>query len=109
MMLCPYCRTENAPGALRCAACTSWLTERPPVREWVRAREGRMIAGVARGLADRYGLAPALVRIAFVLATLLGLWGLAVYVALWVIMPLAPLQLPPPMREAEAGGPNGGR
>jgi phage shock protein C len=94
-MLCPYCRTENAAGALRCAACTSWMTERPPVREWTRAREGRMIAGVARGLADRFGLAPAAVRVAFALSLLLGGWGLVAYVVLWVVMPFAPLTLPP--------------
>ncbi len=104
-MLCPYCRTENAPGAVRCAACTSWMTERPPAREWVRAREGRMIAGVARGLADRFGVAPALVRLAFVLATLLGLWGLVVYVTLWILMPLEPLPLPPHVESRPAEQP----
>ena len=30
-----------------------------------------------------------------VLATLFGLWGLVVYVVLWVILPLEPLALPP--------------
>jgi phage shock protein PspC (stress-responsive transcriptional regulator) len=36
----------------------------------------------------------AAVRLAFILATLFGLWGLVVYVALWAIMPLEPLALP---------------
>jgi phage shock protein PspC (stress-responsive transcriptional regulator) len=93
-MLCPYCRTENRPGSTRCAACTSWMVERQPVREWTRARDG-MIGGVARGLATRFGLPVAAVRLAFVLATLFGLWGLVAYVALWVILPLEPLPLPP--------------
>ncbi|HET9552272.1 MAG TPA: PspC domain-containing protein [Anaeromyxobacteraceae bacterium] len=95
-MLCPYCRTENRPGATRCAACTSWLADRPPpVREWTRARDGAMVAGVARGLATRFGLPVVAVRLAFVVATLVGLWGAVVYLALWVIMPKEPLALPP--------------
>jgi phage shock protein PspC (stress-responsive transcriptional regulator) len=93
-MICPYCRTENRPGATRCSACTSWIAEIPPAREWVRAREGKMIAGVCRGLATRYGFAVAPVRLAFVLATCLGLWGLLAYVVLWIVMPLEPAPLP---------------
>lgn len=94
-MLCPYCRTENRPGSTRCAACTSWMVERPPVREWTRARDGKMLGGVARGLATRFALPVAVVRLAFVIATLLGLWGLVTYVVLWIILPLEPLALPP--------------
>jgi phage shock protein C len=99
-MLCPYCRTDNAAGALRCRACTSWLTDRPPAREWTRAREGRMIGGVARGLADRFGLAPAAVRLLFLLAVAIYGWGLLVYLVLWVVMPQEPLALPPSTRES---------
>jgi phage shock protein PspC (stress-responsive transcriptional regulator) len=80
---------------MRCAACTSWMVERRPVQEWTRARDGRFLGGVARGLATRFGLPVAVLRLAFVLATLLGLWGLAVYVVLWVILPQEPLYLPP--------------
>lgn len=102
-MICPYCRTENAPGAVRCAACTSWMTERPAVREWTRSREGNWIGGVASGLAKRFGLPVAAVRLAFVLATLLGLWGLVVYVVLWILMPLEPLELPPHVEARPSG------
>jgi phage shock protein C len=105
-MICPYCRTENAPGATRCAACTSWMTERPTAREWTRARDGAWLGGVASGLAKRFGLSVVAVRLAFVLATLLGLWGLVVYVALWVLMPLEPLALPPHAEAStQAAGP----
>jgi phage shock protein C len=94
-MICPYCRTESLPGATRCAACTSWMVERPPLRDWTRAREGRLIAGVARGLADRFGLPCAAVRLVFLLSILFGGWGILAYVALWIAMPLEPLALPP--------------
>ncbi len=90
-MICPYCRTENAPGAVRCAACTSWMTERPPQRDWLRAREGRLIGGVARGLSNRFGVPCAAVRLVFLLSVLFGGWGVLAYVALWIAMPLEPM------------------
>jgi phage shock protein C len=104
-MICPYCRTENLPGATRCAACTSWMVERPPTRDWMRAREGRIIAGVSRGLANRFGVPCAAVRLVFLLSILFGGWGILAYVALWIAMPLEPLALPPATierREPEA-------
>jgi phage shock protein C len=107
-MICPYCRTENAPGAVRCAACTSWMTDRPPQREWVRAREGRMLGGVARGLSNRFGVPCAAVRLAFLLSVLVGGWGILAYLALWIAMPLEPLPaLPVPAgaRPTQAGAP----
>jgi phage shock protein C len=99
-MLCPYCRTENRPGSTRCASCTSWMVERQPVREWTRARQGTALGGVARGLATRFGLPVAALRLAFVIGTLFAFWGAVVYLALWVILPLEPLALPSPARAA---------
>jgi phage shock protein PspC (stress-responsive transcriptional regulator) len=49
-----------------------------------------MIAGVCRGLADRFGLPVAAVRLGFLLALLLGAMSLIVYVACWIAMPNAP-------------------
>jgi phage shock protein C len=96
-MICPYCRTENAAGATRCAACTSWMIEAPPpAREWTRPREGRWLVGVCAGLARRFGVSVSMVRLAFILATVFVGWGVVVYLALWIVMPLEPLQLPPP-------------
>ena len=89
-MLCPYCRSDIPSGALRCAACTSWIPDRAPAREWRRARQGKMVAGVAQGLANHYGVPVAAVRLLAVLTTVLGFWGLPVYVMLWILMPLEP-------------------
>jgi phage shock protein C len=89
-MLCPYCRSEIPGGALRCGACTSWIPDRVSAREWRRARQGRMVAGVAQGLANHYGLPVAAVRLVVILTTIFGFWGLPVYVLLWVLMPLEP-------------------
>jgi phage shock protein C len=91
MVTCPYCRTENDPAAVRCRHCTSWMSQRPLQREWYRAREGKMIAGVCRGLADRFSFPVALARVLFILSIFAGGWGIILYVALWIAMPYPPL------------------
>jgi phage shock protein C len=52
-----------------------------------RPREGRMIAGVCAGLARRFGLDPTLVRVLFVLSTLLPGPQVLAYIILWIVMP----------------------
>lgn len=53
-----------------------------------RVREGRMIGGVAAGLAERFGVDPLLVRIVFVCAAIWGGGlGLVAYLALWAFLP----------------------
>lgn len=51
--------------------------------------EDRMVAGVAGGLAEYFAVDPTLIRILFVLLTLLGFGGLGIltYIVLWIIMP----------------------
>jgi phage shock protein C len=102
MTVCPYCRTENEPGAIRCRQCTSWMAQPPFQREWYRAREGKMIAGVCRGLSDRFGIPIAVTRLIFILSVFAGGWGIIVYGALWIAMPLPPL---PVLTPAPAAGP----
>ncbi len=55
----------------------------------VRPRQGRVIAGVCAGLAARFGLSVALIRILFVIFAVTGA-GELVYLILWVLMPKAP-------------------
>lgn len=47
-----------------------------------------MIAGVAGGIARHFGVDATVVRIAFVIVTLAAGWGLPLYVAAWLILPL---------------------
>jgi len=58
-----------------------------------RSRTEKMIGGVCGGLADYFSVDPTVVRVLWVLLTLLGGAGILLYVILWVIMPL---QLPAP-------------
>lgn len=48
--------------------------------------QGRVIAGVCAGIADRFGISRTLVRVVFVIFGLMGP-GVLAYVALWVLIP----------------------
>src|SRR4051794_29550711 len=63
-------------------------TAAPAPREPLRRDPVRgKLGGVAAGLAGRLGIDPLLVRVAFVLATVAGGWGAALYLLLWVAIP----------------------
>ncbi|MEV6038324.1 PspC domain-containing protein [Nonomuraea sp. NPDC052116] len=55
-----------------------------------RSREHRILAGVCGGLADKMGLPPTLVRILWLLLSLIPgpLW--IVYVVMWILIPEEP-------------------
>jgi len=60
---------------------------RPHVtRELVRPRQGRMVAGVAQGLANRYDVPVVLIRVVLALLTFGGGLGLALYAAGWFLI-----------------------
>ena len=53
----------------------------------VRPKEGRVIAGVAAGLAERFGMSAQTVRILFIVSMLLPGPQVLLYLALWVVIP----------------------
>jgi phage shock protein PspC (stress-responsive transcriptional regulator) len=53
----------------------------------VRPKEGRMIAGVAAGLADRFGMERGVMRLLFVLSLILPGPQILIYIVLWVVIP----------------------
>lgn len=55
-----------------------------------RSRNHRIIAGVCGGIAEWTGWDPTLVRILYVIGSILsaGFPGTIVYIVLWIIMPL---------------------
>jgi phage shock protein C len=59
-----------------------------------RSQTDRVIAGVAGGIAERYGLNLALVRIAWVVSVFFGGFGILAYVVLWIALPAGPAQVP---------------
>ena len=53
-----------------------------------RSRRQRWIAGVCGGLAERYGWRPSVVRLLFVIGSLVPvLPGFVVYLVLWLVIP----------------------
>ncbi len=52
-----------------------------------RPRDGRILAGVCAGLAQRFGVRPWTVRILFLLSCLLPGPQFIAYLVLWIIMP----------------------
>lgn len=55
-----------------------------------RNQQDKMIAGVCSGLADYFDLDVTWVRIAFVVAVILGASGLLAYLVLWIAVPKKP-------------------
>jgi phage shock protein PspC (stress-responsive transcriptional regulator) len=56
-----------------------------------RSRRNRVLAGVAGGMADRFGVPTWIVRLVWVILMLPGgLPGVLPYLLLWVLMPLEP-------------------
>ena len=66
-----------------------------------RSETDRVIAGVAGGIAERFGLDPTLVRIAWVVSIFFGGFGILLYVVLWIALPAGPAQASVAIRIAE--------
>jgi phage shock protein PspC (stress-responsive transcriptional regulator) len=55
-------------------------------KELIRPRDGRVLAGVAQGLANRFDIKPWVVRAAFILFAFAGGAGVALYAAGWFLI-----------------------
>lgn len=62
-----------------------------PAKVLRRSRTNKMIGGVIGGLAEYFGLDPSLLRIVYVIGSILSAAfpGLLVYVIMWVVIPRA--------------------
>jgi phage shock protein PspC (stress-responsive transcriptional regulator) len=61
--------------------------DRPARQELRRSTDDRMLAGVAGGLARYLDVDATLVRIAFVVLTVIGGAGVPLYLASWLLIP----------------------
>jgi len=75
--------------------------------QFARSKNDKMIAGVCGGLAHYFNIDPAIVRLLFVLAVVLGGASPLIYLVLWIVMPeeqagyAAPAALPNHPRPVE--------
>lgn len=58
-----------------------------------RSRKWRVFGGVAGGLAEYFGLDPILMRVIFVIITLINGIGLILYIILWIVIPEEPFEV----------------
>jgi phage shock protein PspC (stress-responsive transcriptional regulator) len=63
-------------------------------RQLTRSETDRVLAGVAGGVAQRFGITSTLVRLAWVLSVLFGGLGILVYVILWIVLPKGSPHIP---------------
>ncbi|GAB2915324.1 PspC domain-containing protein [Nonomuraea fastidiosa] len=68
-----------------------------PYRRMLRPMEGRLLGGVAQGLAAQLKLDPVVIRLMFVLLSVVGGVGAVAYAVLWMVTPREPHegQIPP--------------
>jgi phage shock protein C len=71
-----------------------------------RSRTNRVIAGVCGGIAEYFDIDPTLVRLVWILLTILGGWGILLYIAALIIVPLNPsttsATMPPTVSDSRA-------
>ena len=63
-------------------------------RQLTRSETDRVLAGVAGGIARRFGINSTLVRVAWVLSVFFGGLGIVVYVILAIVLPKGSSQIP---------------
>ena len=99
-MLCPSCQKDIAPGSRFCYNCGAKQPDAPgapsvapayvPPKKLVRSINNKKIAGVCAGVADYFDIDPTLVRVLWLLATLIPGPNIIVYVILWIVLPQGP-------------------
>ena len=94
-MYCNYCGKLIPENASYCADCGQRVGGTVARRRLLRIREGRKIAGVCLGFADYFEVDVTLIRvITLLLAVFTFPLAEIAYLAAWIVMPEAPLQLP---------------
>ncbi|KUJ67024.1 histidine kinase [Streptomyces albus subsp. albus] len=100
----------TAPRAGSHSAPPPDLSE-PPLRKLYRSAEGRLLGGVARGLAGHLGLPVSWVRVVFAALFMAEGFGALVYALFWFVVPLGVggVETEPSRAVSTAPGPDGRR
>jgi phage shock protein C len=99
-MICAGCQKDIADGSNYCYNCgakQAGAAPPPPqpnyVRRLVRSTNDRKIAGVCAGIADYFDIDPTIVRIIWLLATLIPGPNIIAYLVLWLALPEGPTRV----------------
>jgi phage shock protein C len=95
-MYCNACGKAIAEDARFCAHCGTVLGQLPAPKRLLRSRADRKVAGFCAGLGRYLDLDVTLVRLVWVLVTLMsGIFpGVVVYLLAWIIVPEEPVLIP---------------
>jgi phage shock protein C len=64
--------------------------QKPQIKRLYRSKKDRIIAGVCGGIAEYFEVDPTLIRLAWVIFTLMAGSGLIAYFIAWIIIPNRP-------------------
>jgi phage shock protein C len=96
-MYCNYCGKVIQDDAAVCAYCGIRVGASLARRQLVRPRLGRKIAGVCRGFSEYFDIDVTLVRVVWLITSLMTGFGFIPYVIAWIVMPEEPLLISAPV------------
>jgi phage shock protein C len=98
-MYCNYCGKNIQDDANVCAYCGTRVGSVLARKRLMRPRADRKIAGVCAGFAEYFDLDVTVVRLMWLIVSLMTGVGLLAYPIAWIVMPEEPLMLAAPVRQ----------
>jgi phage shock protein C len=101
-MICSSCQKNIADGSRFCYNCGAQQTVNGAPnaaavtggpKRLMRSSTDKKLGGVCAGLAEYFDMDITLVRVLWLLVVLCGGTGILLYVILWIVLPVAPLQV----------------
>jgi phage shock protein C len=94
-MYCNYCGKNIQDDANVCAYCGTRVGSVLARKRLMRPRADRKIAGVCSGFAEYFDIDVTVVRLVWLITSLMTGIGLLAYPIAWIVMPEEPLLLSP--------------